>query len=91
VRLAPAPQGHPMAPAIGTNYVPVLAPTYHRTLATALHLDALTLVTRLQLLEICWAAMRLACAGVSLWPAARSGGRAAGAQQGAAVQAAARR
>ena len=49
-----------MAPALGTNQAPVPPPAYHRTVATALHLDALTLVTRLQLLEICREAVHLA-------------------------------
>src|SRR5258708_1015854 len=35
-------------------------PSYHRTVATALHLDALTLVTRLELLTLCRLAVQLA-------------------------------
>jgi hypothetical protein len=35
-------------------------PSYQRTLASALHLDALTLVTRLQLLALCRVAVCLA-------------------------------
>jgi transposase len=35
-------------------------PSYHRTAATALHLDALTLITRLQLLALCRVAVNLA-------------------------------
>src|SRR5215831_17921007 len=35
-------------------------PSYQRTLASALHLDALTLVTRLQLLAVCRVAVHLA-------------------------------
>ena len=50
-----------MAPALlGVNQAPVPPPSYHRTMATALHLDALTLVTRLQLLEVCRVAVKLA-------------------------------
>src|SRR5258707_14975487 len=51
---------HPMAPALCTNQAPVPPPSYHRTAAMALHLDALTLVTRLHLLEICRVAVQLA-------------------------------
>src|SRR5258708_16056765 len=39
---------------------PIPPPSYHRTMATALHLDALTLVTRLHLLEMCRAAVQRA-------------------------------
>lgn len=49
-----------MAPALCTNSAPVPPPSYHRTTATALHLDALTLVTRLHLLELCRVAVQLA-------------------------------
>lgn len=49
-----------MAPALYTNQAPVPPPSYHRTMATALHLDALTLVTRLRLLEVCRVAVQLA-------------------------------
>jgi hypothetical protein len=42
-----------MAPARCPVLAPVPPPSYHRTMATALHLDALTLVTRLQLLALC--------------------------------------
>ena len=49
-----------MAPALCASQAPVPPPAYHRILATALHLDALTLVTRLQLLELCGAAVHLA-------------------------------
>ena len=50
-----------MAPALlGVNQAPVPPTSYHRTMATALHLDALTLVTRLQLLEVCRVAVKLA-------------------------------
>jgi hypothetical protein len=47
-----------MAPAICPDQAPVPPPSYHRTMATALHLDALTLVTRLQLLPLCQLAQR---------------------------------
>jgi hypothetical protein len=36
-------------------------PSYHRTVASALHLDALTLVRGLQVLERCRLAVQLAC------------------------------
>jgi hypothetical protein len=49
-----------MAPALCANQAAVPPPSYHRTTATALHLDALTLVTRLQLLEVCRIAVKLA-------------------------------
>src|SRR5260221_7191777 len=49
-----------MAPAICPDQAPVPPPSYHRTMATALHLDALTLVTRLQLLPLCQLAVQLA-------------------------------
>ena len=49
-----------MAPALCTNPAPVPPPPYHRTTATALHLDALTLVTRLHLLKVCRVAVQLA-------------------------------
>src|SRR5258708_4956445 len=49
--MAPAPCAHP---------APVPPPSYHRTVASALHLDALTLVTRLQLLALCRLAVQLA-------------------------------
>jgi hypothetical protein len=42
-----------MAPTLCAHTVPVLPPSNHRTAATALHLDALTLVTRLELLAPC--------------------------------------
>jgi hypothetical protein len=49
-----------MAPApLGIDQAPVPPPSNHRTMATALHLDALTIVTRLQLLEICRVAVQL--------------------------------
>ena len=50
-----------MAPALlGVDQAPVPPPSYHRTMARALHLDALTLVTRLQLLVVCRVAVQLA-------------------------------
>jgi transposase len=49
-----------MAPAVSANYIPVPPPSYRRTVATALHLDALTLVRDLQLLVLCRLAVRLA-------------------------------
>ena len=49
-----------MAPALCANQAAVPPPSYHRTTATALHLDALTLVTRLHLLEVCRVAVQLA-------------------------------
>jgi transposase len=49
-----------MAPAVCAHPAPVPPPSYHRTAATALHLDALTLVIRLHLLEMCRLAVQLA-------------------------------
>jgi hypothetical protein len=49
-----------MAPALGPDQAAVPPPSYHRTTVTALHLDALTLVTRLHLLEVCRVAVQLA-------------------------------
>jgi transposase len=49
-----------MAPAVSADQAPVPPPSYHRTVATALHLDALTLVRRLQLLALCELAVHLA-------------------------------
>ncbi len=49
-----------MAPTVCPVPAPVPPPSYHRTMATALHLDALTLVTRLQLLALCQLAVQLA-------------------------------
>jgi len=51
-----------MVPARSTHPAPVPLPSYHQTMATALHLDALTLtlVTCLQLLEVCRVAVQLA-------------------------------
>ena len=47
-----------MAPAGWTDQAPV--PPHHRKVAAALHLDALTLVRRLQLLALCELAVHLA-------------------------------
>jgi transposase len=49
-----------MTPARCAKQAPVPPPAYHRSMATALHLDALTLVRRLQLLEVCRVAVQLA-------------------------------
>jgi transposase len=49
-----------MALAYYAHPAPVPPPSYHRTVVAALHLDALTLVTRLQLLEMCRVAVQLA-------------------------------
>jgi hypothetical protein len=49
-----------MTSTLRTDQAPVPPPSFHRTMATALHLDALTLVTRLQLLEVCRVAVQLA-------------------------------
>jgi hypothetical protein len=49
-----------MSPALCLNQVPVPPPSYHQTMATALHLDTLTLVTRLHLLAVCGVALQLA-------------------------------
>jgi hypothetical protein len=49
-----------MAPTLCAYMAPVPPPSNHRTAATALHLDALTLVTRLELLALCRLAVRVA-------------------------------
>jgi hypothetical protein len=49
-----------MAPAVCAHQAPIPPPSYHRAMAKALHLDALTLVSRLQLLEVCRVAVQLA-------------------------------
>ena len=49
-----------MGTAAYADEAPVPPPSYHRAVATALHLDALTLVTRLHLLELCRVAVQLA-------------------------------
>jgi hypothetical protein len=49
-----------MAPARWPDQAAVPPPSYQRTLASALHLDALTVVTRLQVLALCRVAVRLA-------------------------------
>ena len=51
VRLIPAPRRQLIAPALCAHPAPVPPSSYHRTMATALHLDALMLVTRLELLH----------------------------------------
>src|SRR5258708_28117104 len=47
-----------MASPLCPDRAPIPPPSSHRTMATALHLDALTLVTRLHLLEMCRAAVQ---------------------------------
>src|SRR5260370_358496 len=59
-RLTPECWRHSMAPALGADQAPVPPPSHYRRTATALHLDALTLVTRLHLLVLCRLAVRLA-------------------------------
>jgi hypothetical protein len=49
-----------MIPTRCAHPAPLPAPSYHRTLATALHLDALTLVIHLHLLQMCRTAVQLA-------------------------------
>jgi transposase len=49
-----------MAPAVGHHRASIPPPSYQRGLAGALHLDALTLVGRLQLLTLCHLAVDLA-------------------------------
>jgi hypothetical protein len=49
-----------MAPALCGDQAPVPPPSYHRSPAGALHLDTLTLVTRLRLLPLCHLAVHLA-------------------------------
>ena len=49
-----------MASALGAHPASVPAPSYHRTVATALHLDALTLVIHLELLTVCPLAVHMA-------------------------------
>src|SRR5205085_4216887 len=58
----PRPGGQPMVPVLCPATAPVPPPSYQRALAKrppALHIDALTLVTRLQLLALCRLAMQL--------------------------------
>src|SRR5258708_6485080 len=64
-----------MTPAAGPDQASIPPPAYRRTLATSLHLDALTLVTRLELLALCrlvaWPALAVACGlppGPDGWP-----------------------
>lgn len=49
-----------MAPTLCMHQTPVPPPPHRRTMVTALHLDALTLVTRLELLALCRVAVQLA-------------------------------
>lgn len=49
-----------MTPALGADQAPIPPPSYHRAIAKALHLDALTLITRLHLLTLCQVAVQLA-------------------------------
>jgi hypothetical protein len=49
-----------MTPALCTDHTPVPPPSSHPTMAKALHRDALTLVTRVQLLEVCRVAVQVA-------------------------------
>ena len=49
-----------MAHAVSADQASIPPPSYHRTVATALHRDALTLVRDLQLLVLCRLAARLA-------------------------------
>jgi hypothetical protein len=49
-----------MIPAVVTDQAPIPPPSYHRARATRLHLDALTLVTRLHLLALCRVAVQIA-------------------------------
>ncbi len=53
-------QGAPVESALCMNQASVPPQSYQWTMATALHLDALTLVTRLHLLEVCGVAVQLA-------------------------------
>jgi hypothetical protein len=61
-----------MAPAMCADPAPVPPPSYRRTVAVTLHLDALTLVRRLHLLASCRRAVQLAqqqCPPVFGWSA----------------------
>src|SRR5579859_2272239 len=49
-----------MIPALVTDQAPIPPPSYHRAIAIALHLDALTLVTCLHLLTLCRVAVQIA-------------------------------
>ena len=49
-----------MTPAICSDQAPIPPPSYRRIMARALHLNALTPVTHLQLLTRCQLAVRLA-------------------------------
>lgn len=48
-----------MIPANGRCQVPIPPPSYHRAMRSGLHVDALTVVTRLHLLALCRIALRL--------------------------------
>jgi hypothetical protein len=49
-----------MTPAVSLDQASIPPPSYRRTLATSLHLEALTLVMRLELLALCRLAVQLA-------------------------------
>ena len=49
-----------LTPVGGPDQAPIPPPSYHRTLASSQHLDALTLVTRLELLARRWPTAHLA-------------------------------
>ena len=49
-----------MVATVCADPAPIPPPSHPRTMATALHLDALTLVARFHLLEMCCVAVRLA-------------------------------
>ena len=49
-----------MTPVPVTDQAPIPPPSYHRALANALHLDALTVVTQLYLLTLCSVAVQMA-------------------------------
>jgi hypothetical protein len=49
-----------MTPGVCPDQAPIPPPSYHRTVAAALHVDALTLVVDLQLLALCRVAVHLA-------------------------------
>lgn len=59
-RLVPASRKHPMTPTVVTDQAPIPPPSYHRAIANALHLDALTVVTRLHVLTLCDVAVQIA-------------------------------
>lgn len=49
-----------MTPVIVTDQAPIPPPSYHRAIARALHVDALTLVACLHLLTLCRVAVQIA-------------------------------